>query len=120
MLRANQQTPNFHFIPNDGVMQVQAGPAIKLLNPTVTSLLGRDSYTEITENHLPANKTVLFTYGKAKAKDVLYLTPTITDKAIITPQIVYSPNEYKEIRLVVQTLKAVILSDITEAILVSA
>jgi|LakMenEpi03Aug12_release.lakeMendotaPanAssembly.Ray.scaffolds.fasta_scaffold1338114_2 hypothetical protein len=120
MLRANQQTPNFYFIPNDGVIQVQFGPAIKLTNPTVISILGRDSYTEITDGHLPANKTVLFIYGKVKSKDILYLTPSITDKAIITPQILFSPNEYKEIRLVVQTLKAVTLSDITEAILVSA
>ena len=119
MLRANQPTPNFHFIPSDGVIQVQVGNAIKLSNPTVITLLGRDSYSVVTENHLPANKTVLFTYGKVKAKDVLYLTPSITDKAIITPQILYTHNEYKEVRLIVQTLKAVTLSEITDAILVA-
>lgn len=119
MPRIKQHTRyhNFHFIPEDGVMQEQFSDTIILRNPLKISLLGKDAGSVIDVETIPANKTIQLVYGQVQSTHLVYLTPIYDDRVLAAPAIIYAPKDYKELVITVQTIKAVPTSEIGSIIM---
>lgn len=116
-LRVNQPTSNFHFTPAANVKQEAYIDSILLSNPDIYIMLGKEAGTLLEGDTVPANKTIKLVYGQAKSGYVLHLTPIQNDKVLASPATFYSKDTV-EICLMVQTIKAVPVSELGTALLI--
>jgi len=116
-IKPETRTHAYHFTASPTVKQEQYKDGIKLMYPEIRVLLGKDAGELFTEGTVPANKMIKLVFGEVKSDYVLTLTPIQNDKYIATPSIIVSPLAYGEVCMMVQTIKAVPVQELSTAIL---
>jgi len=117
-IRANQNTSHYHFTPAENVKQEPFGDSVKLVDPQIIVLLGKEAGTLFKGDTIPANKTVKLLFGAVRSSYVLCLTLPHNDKYIAGSYVIFSKSDM-ELSLTVQTIKAVPVSELSTALLVA-
>lgn len=117
IIKCNLRTQDFHLTTESTVVQERYGDSIKLMYPIIRPLTGKDAGEVFTDGVIPANKFVKLYFGQVMSTRILALTPFESDKYLAAPVILVPCKAYIDVTLIVQTIKAVPVQELSSAIL---